>query len=214
MADPMLKLVESDSRTFFTVLDETIAILEAGKVPYVLMGGVASAARGGHRFTHDIDVFLKQEDADRCLALFAKKGFRTEKTYPEWLYKAFKKRVMIDFIYRSTGPVVLDDEMIERASRVQWKGRELKVLAPEDLYVIKTLVMSEHTLAMDPRWMRHVYDQLSTLRSCEIDWDYLIKRARMGPRRVLGFLLYAQSLDLSVPNHVIRKLVEMLGIHA
>lgn len=212
MPDPMLNLVESDSRTFYQVLDETVALLDAGKLPYVLMGGVASAARGGHRFTHDIDVFVKPEDAERALLLFGKRGFRTEKTYPEWLFKAFKKRVMIDIIFRSTGPVVLDDEMIERATIVPWKGRDIKVMGPEDLFVVKALVMSEHTLAMDPRWMRHVYDMLSVLRACELDWDYVLKRARMGPRRVLGFLLYAQSLDLSVPNSVIRKLVEMLGI--
>lgn len=214
MADPMLKLVESDSRTFFTVLDETTTILDTGKVPYVLMGGIASAAQGGTRFTHDIDVFCKKEDADRALALFHKKGFRTEKTYPEWLYKAFKRRVMIDFIYRSTGPVVLDDEMIERSRIVSWKDRDIRVMAPEDLFVVKALVMSEHTLAMDPRWMRHIYDMLSTLRANEIDWDYLIKRARQGPRRVLGFLLYAQSLDLTVPNHVVKKLVDTLGINS
>ena len=212
MADPMLNLVESDSRIFYQILDESVALMEATKAPYVLMGGIASAARGGNRFTHDIDMFVKHEDADRVIAVFAKHGFRTERTYPEWLYKAFKKRVMIDFIFRSTGPVVLDDEMVAHASVVPWKGRDLKVLAPEDLFVVKALVMSEHTLAMDPRWMRHIYDMLSTLRACEMDWDYLLKRARMGPRRVLGFLLYAQSLDLSVPNHVIRRLVEMLGI--
>ena len=208
----MLNLVESDSRTFYQVLDETVSLLDAARVPYVLMGGVASAARGGHRFTHDIDVFVKHEDADRALATFTKRGFRTEKTYPEWLYKAFKKRVMIDVIFRSTGPVVLDDEMIAHASVVEWKGRDLRVLAPEDLFVIKALVMSDHTLAMDPRWMRHVYDMLSVVRACELDWDYLLRRARQGPRRVLGFLLYAQSLDLTVPNSVVRKLVEMLGI--
>jgi hypothetical protein len=205
-------LVESDSATFYDILDETLALLDRGNVKYVLMGGVASAARGGHRFTHDIDVFCKPEDADRVLVLFAKAGFRTEKTYPEWLYKAFKKRVMIDVIFKSSGPVVLDDEMIERATIVRWKGRDVRALSPEDLFVVKALVMSEHTLAMDPRWQRHVYDMLSILRSCEIDWDYLVRRARLGPRRVLGFLLYAQSLDLPVPNGVVRKFIDSLGL--
>ena len=208
----MLNLVESDSRTFYQVLDETVATMNASGIPYVFMGGVASAAHGGHRFTHDIDLFVKHEGADEALIVLAKRGFRTEKTYPEWLYKAFKRRVMIDLIFRSTGPVVLDDEMVEHAVTIDWKGRKLKVLAPEDLFVIKALVMSEHTLAMDPRWMRHVYDMLSIVRGCEFDWNYLVKRARQGPRRVLGFLLYAQSLDLSVPNIVIQKLVEALGI--
>ena len=31
-------------------------------------------------------------------------------------------------------------------------------------------------------------------------------RARRGPRRMLSLLLYAQSTDLAVPDHVIRRL--------
>jgi hypothetical protein len=45
---------------------------------------------------------------------------------------------------------------------------------------------------------------------CELDWDYLLKRARRGPRRVLGLLLYAQSLDLLVPDKAIKSLIHML----
>jgi hypothetical protein len=39
-----------------------------------------------------------------------------------------------------------------------------------------------------------------------LDWDYLVRRAAKGPRRVLSLLLYATSLDLVVPARVIRAI--------
>ena len=44
--------------------------------------------------------------------------------------------------------------------------------------------------------------------SSDLDWDYLERRARRAPRRVLSLLIYAQSIDLFVPNRVIRSLFE------
>jgi hypothetical protein len=43
----------------------------------------------------------------------------------------------------------------------------------------------------------------------ELDWDYLLDRARRGPRRMLSLLLYAQSVDLAVPDRVIRRLAAL-----
>jgi len=44
------------------------------------------------------------------------------------------------------------------------------------------------------------------LASRELDWPYLVERARRGPRRILSLLLYAQSIDLAVPDRVIEEL--------
>ena len=53
---------------------------------------------------------------------------------------------------------------------------------------------------------RHWHDALSIVTASKIDWEYLLRRSRAAPRRVLAFLLYAQSDDLMVPNRVIRQL--------
>ena len=208
----MAALIESDNETFYEVLDEALAAAESSGAPYVLMGGIATTARGGHRFTHDIDVFCKPLDAEKILDALASAGFRTEKTFPEWLFKGFKNDVMVNVIFQSSGPVFLEDEMVERSTVIPFNGRQIRTLAPEDLFVIKALVLNHNTLAMDKKAMRHIHDLLSILRSSELDWDYLLKRARWGPRRVLGLLLYAQSLDLLVPPHVIRTMVEWLEL--
>jgi len=208
----MSALIESDNETFHEVLDEVVSALDATQVTYVLMGGIATTARGGHRFTHDIDVFCKPLDAERILNILAEKGFDTEKTDPKWLFKGFKQNVMVDVIFQSSGPIFLDDEMVERAITVNFNGRQVRTLGHEDLFIIKSLVLNENTISMDPRAVRHLLDLLSILRTCDIDWDYLLKRARQGPRRVLSMLLFAQSLDLLVPDRVIRAMVRTLEL--
>jgi predicted nucleotidyltransferase len=208
----MSALIESDNEIFHEVLNETLTVIDKTGLPYVLMGGIATTARGGHRFTHDIDVFCKPLDAEKILDALAQAGFETEKTFPEWLYKGFKNNVMVDVIFQSSGPVFLEDEMLERSTRVDFNGRQVRTLSPEDLFIVKALVLNEHTLAMDKKCMRHLHDLLSIIRMCDLDWDYLLKRARRGPRRVLGFLLYAQSLDLLVPDKVIKSLINMLEL--
>jgi predicted nucleotidyltransferase len=208
----MSSLIESDNATFHEVLDEVILSLDASGITYVLMGGIATTARGGHRFTHDIDVFCKPIDADHVLSVLGEHGFDTEKTDLKWLYKGFKHNVLVDVIFQSSGPVFLDDEMVERAMTLNFNGRQVRTLSHEDLFVIKALVLNEHTISMDSRALRHLMDLLSILRTCEIDWDYLLKRARQGPRRVLSMLLFAQSLDLLVPERVIKTMVHTLEL--
>jgi predicted nucleotidyltransferase len=208
----MSTLVHSDNEVFHKVLGETLVALDHSPVRYLLMGGVAATALGGRRCTHDIDVFVKPEDADAAIESLAANGFTTEKTDPRWLYKGFKENVMVDLIFRSSGPICLDDEMLKHSATVQFDGRSVRTLGPEDLFVVKALVLNEHSLGLDDHCMRHLNDLLDLIRIHEMDWDYLIRRSRISPRRVLSLLLYAQSLDLLVPDRIIKILTARLEI--
>ena len=193
-----------DDDLFGAVLTDTLAALEAEDVPHVFMGGIGSATHGRPRWTHDIDVFVRPEDAGRALRALAKAGFRTEETFPDWLYKGFKHDVMVDVIFKSLGGILLDDEMLQRAQAEDFLGHRLRVMAPEDLLVIKAIVHDEHM-------PRHWHDALAIVSRCELDWDYLVRRARRhGARRVLSLLLYAQSNDLVVPSGPVRALFDVL----
>ena len=55
---------------------------------------------------------------------------------------------------------------------------------------------------------RQLADALGVVAAGGFDWDYLVRRADKGPRRVLSLLLYATSVDLVVPPSVIRRLHE------
>jgi predicted nucleotidyltransferase len=208
----MSALVESDEALFHQILGETLTALDDSRIRYAVMGGVAAAALSWRRFTHDIDVFLKPEDAGRAVEALDAAGFRTERTDPRWIYKAFKENVMVDLIFRSSGPICFDDEMYDRSRMVAFNGRMVKTLGPEDLLVVKALVLNEHSLGLDDHCMRHLNDLLNLIRVHDMDWDYLIRRSRIALKRVLGLLLYAQSLDLLVPNHVIKIMAERLEI--
>lgn len=194
----------TDDEEFLAALDDTVEALEGEGVPYLLMGGIASACMGRPRWTHDIDLFVKPTDAHRVLDALRAAGFETEETFPDWLFKASKHGQLIDIIFRSTGDIYVDDEMLARAELREFMGRRLRIIAPEDLLVIKALVHGEHM-------PRHWHDAIALLAHCqELDWDYLLKRARKGVRRVLSLLLYAQSNDLVVPWRPVRELFRLI----
>jgi hypothetical protein len=57
---------------------------------------------------------------------------------------------------------------------------------------------------------RYWHDALSIIARAQLDWEYLLKRARLRARRILALLVYAQSNDLVVPDGVIRTLFGMV----
>lgn len=194
---------DSDVAELLAVLDEAIAALGEAGIEYLLMGGIASSCLGRERWTHDIDLFTRPVEAPLALAALAKAGFETEETYPEWLFKANKHGQLVDVIFRSSGDIVLDDEMLSRAPESTFMDRRVRIVPAEDLVVIKAVVAAEHT-------PRHWHDALAILASTDLDWQYLMRRARRGMRRVLSLLLYAQSDDLPVPTWVVRELFTRL----
>jgi predicted nucleotidyltransferase len=184
---------------FARVLGEAVAALDGRKIVYALMGGIASTGLGRPRWTHDIDVFVRPGEAEAALEALGASGFKTERTDPTWLFKAFKEDVLVDIIFHSTGGFYYEEEMIARSVERDFKGHRVRLIAPEDLLIIKAAVHDE-------RGPRHWHDALGVLAVSDLDWDYLLKRARQAPRRVLSLLVYAHSLDMAVPNAVVRKL--------
>ncbi len=186
---------------FNRVLGATVEALDKTGVRYAFIGGIASGGMGRPRSTHDIDLFVMPDDADLALRSLAKHGFRTERTDPSWLFKGFKEDILVDVIFKSKGDIYLDTEMYQRLNTVEYHGRQLRLVAPEDLLIIKAVAHTELTPG-------HWHDAIGLLSHASLDWAYLLKRARRAPRRVLSVLLYAQSSDIWVPNHVIHELYD------
>jgi len=189
---------------FLRVLDEAIAAVERDGIPYVSIGSIPTVMLGKPRWAEgeeDIDFFVKREDARSALEALGRAGFATQETFPQWLYKGKKSGVVVDIIFRSTGDIYLDDEMLERATDVDFKGRKVKLAPAEDIAIMKALAHSRDT----PTYW---HDAVGILSESEIDWDYLVERSlRHGARRMLSLLIYAESNDLVVPDWVIEKLV-------
>src|SRR5439155_21786018 len=197
-----------DKELLLRVLDGTVAALAERGVTFLVMGGIASAIFGGARVTSDIDLFVRKRDSDLGLDALAQRGFSAEVIYEHWLSKASLDGVTVDIISRSTPDILLDDEMVRRAVTGRYEGRRLLLVPPEDLVVMKALAASEDT----PRYW---YDALGIIGHADLDWDYLIRRARAnGPRRVLALLLYAWSNDLVVPGDSVRTLFDLVTQNA
>lgn len=190
---------------FVSVLRDAVRAIEEDGIPYAMIGGIPSVVLGRPRWSpkEDIDFFVKPEDATKVLEALDRAGFKTEERDPQWLYKGTKDGVLVDIIFRSSGDFYFDDEMIQRAFIGEFKGLNFRMLAPEDLVVMKALAHKEDT----PQYW---HDALSIIARSELDWDYLVRRAQVGPRRVLSLLLYAQSNDLAVPDRSIRALFDMI----
>jgi predicted nucleotidyltransferase len=187
------------NRTLFAALDA----LEDGQLPYALIGGVAASGLGRPRSTHDIDIFVRPEDAEAAVDALAKHGFRTEKTDYNWLFKGWKENILVDIIFKSSGDMYYDDEMHARAREILFHDRKVRVVAPEDFIIIKSAVHNE----IGPH---HWHDALAVLSHAQLDWEYLLKRARRAPRRVLALLIYGQSNDILVPNRMIHQLFQSI----
>jgi hypothetical protein len=186
-----------------TVLAAAGAALEAARVPYVLVGGLASAALGRPRFTEDIDVLVTASGARDALAALAGAGFDTEETNPHWIYKAEQDGIVVDLIFALKGGIHLDDQMLARSVTQEVAGSAIRVAPPEDLVVSKAIADDEPS-------RHHWFDALGVIAACELDWEYLLARAQRGARRVLGLLVYAQSDDLVVPAWVVERLVQTI----
>ena len=186
-----------------TVLDQALEALRRSGIPHGLIGGIASVVLGRARWTRsheDIDFFVRHEDADVALQTLSEAGFETEEHNPQWIFKATKDGVLVDVIFRSTGDIYMDEEMIDRIREEEFRDRRVPLISPEDLLVMKALAHDEETFSY---W----HDALSLLTREDLDWEYLLRRARRhGPRRILSLLLYAGSVDLVVPADVMDDL--------
>jgi predicted nucleotidyltransferase len=189
----------TDLETINRVLFTTIAAMEEKNIPYALIGGIAVKELGRPRVTHDIDLFVRPDDALTIVEVLGQKGFTTELRDPHWLYKAWSEEILVDIIFKSSGDIYFDEEVRSHVRRISYNGHFLNAISPEDFIVIKAAVHQENL-------PHHWHDALAVLTQGNLDWEYLLKRAKHAPRRVLALLLYAQSNDIAVPNDVVQKL--------
>jgi predicted nucleotidyltransferase len=196
-----------DEDALVATLADVVEVLRADGVDHLVMGGIGAYTHARPRVTQDIDLFIRPGDVDRVLDALAAAGFEVAPHDPMWLAKAWKRGVLVDVIFRSTGGIYLDDEMLRRTWPAEYKGVTIPLVAAEDLLVIKALTAAEDN-------PQHWYDAMAIISRCELDWEYLVHRAHQtGTRRILSLLLFAESSDLLVPSTVVQALFEAVHPH-
>jgi hypothetical protein len=149
------------------------ATLRDGGVPFALAGGLAVYARGGPPTEHDVDVLVRQDDAERAVELLGDAGFRAERPPEGWLYKVFDADDnMIDLIFAPNSRPERVPAILERATEIEVYAITLPVMTVTDVLESKLLTIKEHEASYD--------DVLEIVRTCreQVEWDAL--RSRVG----------------------------------
>lgn len=201
--DTQLPVRDVSEETYRQVLADCVQVMARSGIPHAFMGGLASTIYGRVRSTHDLDLFVRPDDAERTLSALAGAGYQTEKSNPDWIYKATKRGLLVDVIYTGSDGAVFDAEMAEHVRMETHEGITLPVVSPEDLICLKLAAFREDTA-------RQWYDCLALLEHVpELDWDYLVRRASRRPYRVLSLLVYALGEGLPVNWTAVERLVEV-----
>ncbi len=172
----------------FNIFKEATDILDKLNLDYVVFGGIAVWAYGRKRQTKDIDLLIEAKSANKALLALLKAGWSTTMTDKNWLFQARKNGVQVDLIFQAKGNYVLTKEIIDRAVPTEISDYKFKVISPEDLVLVKIYALKEIRPA---DW----YDATSVIMGVKgkLDWDYIVDKANTNPRRVLSFLLFAQT---------------------
>jgi predicted nucleotidyltransferase len=164
-----------------TLKKAAVALQEEG-VPFLLGGGLACWVRGGPESDHDLDLMVKEEDAEDALEVLGGRGFRTEKPPEGWLYKAWDDGVLVDLIFQPTG-LPITDEVFERGEQIEVEALPMRVMALEDVFVTKLLALDERSLdyAAPLEMARPVREQ--------VDWEEVRGRTAHSPYAKAFFTL-------------------------
>lgn len=135
------------SKTILTLLDRCIQSLNRFKIPWMLMGGLATSVWAEPRATYDLD-FVISADPTQLHALQTRlnkyglkqipKGTRTIQNlaYLTFLYQSRRTPLYLDlFLARNEYQQVA----LSRRRPITFRGRKLFVISPEDLVLYKLI---------------------------------------------------------------------------
>jgi predicted nucleotidyltransferase len=176
------------SSELLDALKVVAASLREAKVPFALAGGLAAWAHGGPPTEHDIDLLVREADAEAALAALRDAGLRIETPPEGWLVKAWLDDVLIDLIFAPKG-IVVDDAFLDACEEVSVAAVDMRVISLDDLLVGKLLALTEHHLDFGPplEWARAIREQ--------VDWRSVAARTSESPF-ARTFLAMLDELDI------------------
>lgn len=174
-----------------STMKRSLAALRGDGIEVVLGGGLAVWARGGPATEHDVDLFVRERDAERALASLAALGFRTERPPEGWLFKTWHGDILVDLIFDPAGGPV-DDPLFERAEWMEVMAQPALVAAVDDVLVSKLLALAEHDLDYRP-----VLEVARSLRE-QVSWEDVRRRTGASPFAA-AFLTLVETLGIASP---------------
>jgi hypothetical protein len=179
----------AQSSELLVALKVVAATLREAKIEFALAGGLAAWAHGGPPTEHDIDLMIREADADAALAALRDAGLRTERPPEGWLVKAWVDDVLVDLIHGPRGMTV-DEAFFERCEELSVAAVDMHVICLDDLFVGKLLSLTEHHLDFSPplEWARAIREQ--------VDWEVVAARTAESPF-ARTFLVMLDELEIT-----------------
>src|SRR3954469_3812987 len=137
--------VDFDFEVILNTLKKAAGALRDADVRFALGGGLAVWARGGAKTEHDVDFFVKPEDAERAQQALVAVGLEPETPPEGWLLKAWDDGVLVDLIFEPRGGPI-DDDWFERAEELDVYAVTMRVASLDDVLVTKLLALTEQNL--------------------------------------------------------------------
>ena len=171
-----------DFEVILQALKKAAGALRDADVPFALGGGLAVWARGGAKTEHDVDFFVKKEDAERAQQALVDAGLEADTPPEGWLLKAWDGNVLVDLIFEPRGGPV-DDEWFERAEELDVYAVSMRVASLDDVLVTKLLALTEQNLDYSS-----VLEVARAVRE-QFDWDEVRRRCEGSPYAKAFFVL-------------------------
>jgi predicted nucleotidyltransferase len=173
-------------------LKHVVSALDEADIPFLVGGSLASWARGGPDTTHDLDIIVKPQDAERAQQALAAAGMRAEDPPETWLLKVWDGDVLVDLIHQPAG-LTVDHDLIDRAECVNVAAMDFKVMAIEDVLFTKLNSLNEHYLDFSSAL------QIARALREQVNWERLRARTGDSPYAIAFFCLL-EELGIVEPS--------------
>jgi hypothetical protein len=181
--------IDFDFDVILQTMKKAAGALRDAEVPFALGGGLAVWARGGAKTEHDVDFFVKPEDAERAQQALTAAGLRPERPPEGWLLKAWDGQVLVDLIFEPRGGPV-GDEWFERAEEMDVYAVTMLVASLDDVLTTKLLALSEQNLDYSG-----VLEMTRAVRE-QLDWEEIRRRCEGSPY-AKAFLVLVEELGVA-----------------
>lgn len=169
-------------------------------------GGIAvHIYTGFNRPTKDLDIFCKAGDYPKILVDLKEAGVKVRILDERWLAQALENQYRVDILFSSPNYIAtVDDSWFEQAETTQLFGKEIKIVAKEELVWCKAYVQDR--TRFDGADINH----LILFSGHNFDWKRLLRRMENHWEVLLAILLNFRFVYPSERNKVPSWLMEEL----
>lgn len=177
-----------DEADLLRTVTKVVNTLAAAGIDFAVAGGCAVYARGGPPSDHDVDVFVREDDAVAARQALVAEGMRAEDPPEDWLTKVYHDDVLVDIVFRPNHRNV--DELLSRAEPMRIGPAYAPVVTGTDLMVDKLLVLGPHRCDFTP-----LLPIARDLRE-QIDWTQVAAETAESPYAT-AFLVLVEALSVA-----------------